>query len=81
MGQKRSNSGSVMIGSRGTLYSSDDYGNVNTYFWIPIVWPVVGGLVGAYVYDFVVRDTLVARGEPPAAGVEERGRTVEDKEY
>ena len=65
----------------GKIAMPGDYGNVNTYFWIPIVWPVVGGLVGAYVYDFVVRDTLVARGEPPAAGVEERGRTVEDKEY
>src|SRR5437588_1864579 len=53
----------------GKIAMPGDYGNVNTYFWIPIVWPVVGGLVGAYVYDFVVRDTLVARGEPPAAGV------------
>jgi predicted dehydrogenase len=30
MGQKRSNSGSLMIGTRGTMYSSDDYGNNNT---------------------------------------------------
>jgi hypothetical protein len=29
MGQKFSNSGSVLVGSRGTLYSSDDYGQNN----------------------------------------------------
>ncbi|HSD77509.1 MAG TPA: hypothetical protein VLA98_08880 [Solirubrobacteraceae bacterium] len=35
--------------------------------------------IGAYVYDWVIRDTLVARGEEPAPGVEERGRTVQDE--
>ena len=56
-----------------------DYGNVNTYFWIPIVGPLLGGPIGAYIYDWVIRDTLVARGEQPAAGLEERGETVEEK--
>lgn len=55
-----------------------DYGNVNTYFWIPIVGPFVGGVVGAFIYDWVVRDVLVARGAQPAPGVEEHGRTVEE---
>ena len=63
----------------GKVAMPGDYGNVNTYFWIPIVWTSVGGLVGAYIYDFVIRDTLIARGEQPAAGVEEHGRTVEDE--
>jgi glycerol uptake facilitator protein len=57
-----------------------DYGNVNTYFWIPIVGPFLGGAIGAVVYDLLIRDVLIARGEP-AADVEERGRTViEDDE-
>jgi len=55
-----------------------DYGNVNAYVWIPIVGPMVGGLIGAYVYDLSIRDVLVARGERPA-DVEQRGRTVEDE--
>ncbi|MEY2533901.1 MAG: glycerol uptake facilitator protein [bacterium] len=55
-----------------------NYANISAYFWIPIVGPILGGLIGGYLYDFAVRDVLVARGEPPAP-VEERGRTVEDK--
>jgi glycerol uptake facilitator len=54
-----------------------DYGNVNSYMWIPIVAPIVGGLVGAIVYDFFIGRTLGARpaeeGPPPGrAGEEEQ---------
>jgi glycerol uptake facilitator len=56
-----------------------DYGNVNSYLWIPIVGPFLGGLIGAYVYDFTIRDTLVARGEQPTPEAEERGRTVREE--
>jgi glycerol uptake facilitator protein len=55
-----------------------DYGNVNSYMWIPIVGPFVGGVIGAYVYDFFIRDVLRARGETPTPGAEPRGETVED---
>jgi glycerol uptake facilitator-like aquaporin len=58
---------------------SGDYGNVNTYFWIPIVAPFLGGVVGAFVYDLCIRDTLLARGETPPPDVEARGRTVEEE--
>jgi len=34
-------------------------------------------VIGAVVYDFGIRDTLSARGEPREADVEARGRTVE----
>ncbi len=67
------------IAGWGEIAMPGNYGNVNTFFWIPIVGPLLGGVIGAFLYDGVVRDTLVARGETPAAGVEERGRTVEDK--
>jgi glycerol uptake facilitator protein len=66
------------IAGWGKVAMPGDYGNVNTYFWIPIVGPFVGGVIGAYIYDFAIRDTLVARGETPTPGVEERGETVED---
>ncbi|MFG2192010.1 MIP/aquaporin family protein [Streptomyces sp. NPDC048639] len=38
----------------------DQYGNL--YFWIPIVAPLIGGLIGAAVYKFVIGRFLV---EPP----------------
>jgi glycerol uptake facilitator protein len=38
-----------------------DYGNVNSYMWIPIVAPIVGGLVGAFIYDFFIGSVLRSR--------------------
>lgn len=69
----------ALIAGWGKVAFPGDYGNVNTFFWIPIVGPFVGGALGAYIYDYAVRDTLFARGEVPAPGVEERGRTVEER--
>jgi glycerol uptake facilitator protein len=67
----------ALIAGYGKIAMPGNYGNVDTYFWIPIIGPLVGGAVGAYVYDLVIRDTLTARGEQPEPGVEARGRTVE----
>jgi glycerol uptake facilitator protein len=52
---------------------------VHGYVWVPIVGPLVGGVVGAVVYDFFIRDVLAARGAPPAPDVEARGETVQDE--
>jgi glycerol uptake facilitator protein len=49
------------------------------YFWVPIVGPFVGGVLGAIVYDLFVGDVLRARGEPPAPDVEGFGETVEER--
>jgi glycerol uptake facilitator protein len=68
------------IAGWGKVALPGDYGNVNTYFWIPIVGPFLGGVIGAIAYDFGIRDTLLARGEAPTPEVEARGRTVEDFE-
>jgi glycerol uptake facilitator protein len=64
----------------GKIAVPGDYGNINSYMWIPIVAPIVGALIGGWLYDFFVGDALRARGEPPTPGVEPRGRTVEDFE-
>jgi glycerol uptake facilitator protein len=69
----------ALIAGWGKVAIPGDYGNVNSYVWIPIIGPIVGGLVGAYVYDFAIRDVLIARGEVPPPDVEARGRTVEDE--
>lgn len=52
---------------------------VGGYFWVPIVGPLIGGVVGALIYDFFIRDVLVARGEKPQPDVEAEGRTVEER--
>ena len=55
-----------------------DYGNINTYFWIPIVAPLVGACFGALIYDMFIRDVLIARGVAPATDVVESGRTARE---
>jgi glycerol uptake facilitator protein len=56
-----------------------DYGNVNTYFWIPIVGPLVGAAIGALVYDFGIRNVLIARGATPDVEVVETGADTLDE--
>jgi glycerol uptake facilitator protein len=55
-----------------------DYGNVNTYFWIPIIGPMLGAAIGALLYDGLIRDVLKARGVTPETDVTEKGRTAVD---
>jgi glycerol uptake facilitator protein len=67
----------------GDIAVPGNYGNVDGYMWVPIVAPLVGGLVGAVVYDFFIRGTLKALkagpppGEAPAEAEHERERRVE----
>lgn len=58
-----------------TIAIPGDYGNVNSYMWIPIVGPFVGGAIGAFLYDFFIGDVLKSRGVPEDTSVEEFGET------
>jgi glycerol uptake facilitator len=55
--------------------------NGDLYFWVPIIGPLLGGAVGAYVYDFFVGNFLPV--EEPEVGrtpeVPETGRPVETR--
>jgi glycerol uptake facilitator protein len=46
--------GQVAIPGNGPWYSN--------YFWVPIVGPLVGGIIGVFVYEFFIKNVLVARG-------------------
>jgi glycerol uptake facilitator protein len=54
-------------------------GSINVYFWIPIIGPIIGGIIAAIVYDLFIRDILIARGNPPVPGASpEEGRVVRE---
>lgn len=40
---------------------------INNYFWVPIVGPLIGGIVGAYIYDLFIHDVLKARQQKAEA--------------
>jgi glycerol uptake facilitator protein len=40
----------------------------SNYFWIPIVGPLIGGIIGVLLYDFFIGDVLHARLKAAAAG-------------
>jgi glycerol uptake facilitator protein len=64
----------------GKIAFPGDYGNVNTYFWIPILGPLVGAGIGAYVYDFFIRGVLIARGAKPDPEMVEEAQTTIDED-
>jgi glycerol uptake facilitator protein len=55
-----------------------NYGNVNDYFWIPIIGPLIGAAIASFLYDFAIQDILKAR-KPPEPGVFGEGETLQDR--
>ncbi len=65
----------IAIVSGGASLSADNF-----YFWIPIVAPLLGGAVGAFIYDFTIAKVLVARGLMMSGSAESRGEAVREPE-
>jgi glycerol uptake facilitator protein len=63
----------------GHLAFPGDYGVFTNYWWIPIVGPLVGGLVGICAYDFFIGRVLAVRlrtiGRPEPGQVPEHDST------
>ena len=58
-----------------------NYGNVDGYLWVPIVGPLIGGVLGALLYDVLIRTPLKARGvEPDPEMVEAGADAIEEKD-
>ncbi|HYY65276.1 MAG TPA: aquaporin, partial [Gaiellaceae bacterium] len=55
-----------------------NYGNVGSYWWIPVVAPIVGGVIGALAYDFFINHVLRARGAVPQMDMVQVGRVAEE---
>jgi glycerol uptake facilitator protein len=51
---------------------------IRNYFWVPIVGPIIGGIAGAFVYDFFIHDVLKARSNQAAAD-DDSARGVTEK--
>ncbi|MEU6643797.1 MIP/aquaporin family protein [Saccharomonospora sp. NPDC046836] len=49
----------------------------SNYWWIPIVGPLVGGVLGVLIYDFFIGQVLSARTAPGATPTHEPGRVPE----
>lgn len=49
-------------------------GSFSWYFWVPIIGPLIGGIIGVLLYDLFIGDILHARAGQPA----EPGRTRDD---
>jgi glycerol uptake facilitator protein len=52
--------------------------SLNAYTWIPIVGPLLGGVVGALVYDFTIAKVLIARGLGKSGDAVTTGETVRE---
>jgi glycerol uptake facilitator protein len=66
------------IAGWGKVAFPGDYGNVNTYFWIPIIGPLIGAALASVLYDFGIRSILMSR-KPPEPGLVGEGETVQDR--
>ncbi len=53
-------------------------GALNSYTWIPIVAPLAGGVVGAFIYDYTVGKVLQARHLEKSGTAETKGEAVRE---
>lgn len=50
----------------------------NYYFWVPIVAPLLGGVVGAYIYDFTIGRVIAAKMLVQSGTAETKGEAVRE---
>jgi glycerol uptake facilitator protein len=48
------------------------------YFWIPIVAPILGGIAGAFIYDYTIGKVLAAKGLMKSGSAETTGEAVRE---
>ncbi len=50
----------------------------NYYFWVPIVAPLLGGVVGGYIYDFTIGRVIAAKMLMQSGTAETKGEAVRE---
>src|SRR5437660_5717565 len=63
----------IAIVSGWASLSADNY-----YFWIPIVAPLLGGVVGAFIYDYTIGKVLAAKDLMQSGTAETKGEAVRE---
>jgi len=53
-------------------------GSLNGYTWIPIVAPLVGGVAGAFIYDYTIGKVLAAKNLGKSGDAETLGEAVRE---
>ncbi len=62
------------VGGWGIVPFTEDGG----YWWVPIVAPIIGAIIGIFLYDYGIRASLIERGQLPLKGEESEGLTVRE---
>jgi glycerol uptake facilitator protein len=68
----------AMAGWGEAAFPGNTGGPLHAYWWVPIVAPIIGAVIGAYIYDFFINDVLKARMKPDAKNLTQRGEVAED---
>ena len=63
----------IAIVSGGASFSVNNF-----YFWIPIVAPLLGGVVGAVIYDLTIGRVIEAKGLTKSGDTETKGEAVRE---
>ena len=63
----------IAIVSGGASLSEDNF-----YFWLPIVAPLLGGVVGAFIYDYTLGRVLAAKMLGKSGTAEVKGESVRE---
>jgi glycerol uptake facilitator protein len=63
----------MAIVSGGASFSANNF-----YFWIPIVAPLLGGVAGAFIYDFTIGKVIEAKKLMPSGDTETKGEAVRE---
>jgi glycerol uptake facilitator protein len=53
-------------------------GALNSYTWIPIVAPLLGGVAGAFIYDYTIGRVIEAKGLLKSGDTETKGEAVRE---